>query len=57
MSSALAMENMRRLRLRASRASGSRIVNLTKPNFSFAANRFIRWRKKQPKPKPKFVHY
>jgi hypothetical protein len=45
------------LRLRASRASGSRIVNLTKPNFSFAANRFIRWRKKQPKPKPKFVHY
>jgi hypothetical protein len=41
-------------------ASVSRIVNLTKPDYSAAAKRFVRWRKKNWKPRkrrPKFVRY
>jgi hypothetical protein len=36
------------------KASASRTGNLTKPDFSFAAKRFLRWRKKQPKVRIKF---
>jgi hypothetical protein len=39
---------------KAQRASVSRIVNLTKPDFKRLARRFLRWRAKQPKPKPRF---
>jgi hypothetical protein len=34
-------------------ASVSRIVSLTKPDYSAAAKRFLRWRKKNRKVKPK----
>jgi hypothetical protein len=40
------------------RASVSRIVNLTEPDYSGPAKRFIRWRKKRRKPKKLvFVRY
>ena len=40
-------------------AAGKRLTyrGLTKPNYKFKALRFLRWRKKLPKPKPKFVRY
>jgi hypothetical protein len=42
--------NVRLLLFAAVKASASRIVNLTKPDFSHAAARFLRWRKKKWKP-------
>lgn len=42
---------MRCLLYVVARASASRIVNLVKPDFSFQAARFIKWRKKLKKPK------
>lgn len=43
---------------KVSLGSASRIVGLTKPNYSFAAKRFVRWRKKNWKPKkPKRSRY
>jgi hypothetical protein len=41
-----------------STASASRIISLAKPDFSHAAKRFLRWRKKNWKPKkPVRVRY
>ena len=39
------------LAVQVAKASASRIVNLVKADFFFAAARFMRWRKKLPKPK------
>jgi hypothetical protein len=33
------------------KASASRTVNLTKPDFKFAAARFVKWRRKKGFPK------
>jgi hypothetical protein len=38
-------------------ASASPTDGLVQPNFRFKAARFLRWRKKQPKKKTKFVRY
>ena len=47
------MGNVRREPLQAQPASVSRIVSLTKPDYSAAAKRFVRWRKKKRKIKSK----
>jgi hypothetical protein len=49
--------NVQTLPSKARRASVWRIVNLTKRDLSKLARRFLRWRAKQPKPKPRFVKY
>jgi hypothetical protein len=41
------MATVRRLPLRTQTASASRIVNLTKPDYSLKAKRFLRWRKRR----------
>jgi len=47
------MENVRYLPLSAVKASASRIVNLTKSDFSYMAKRFLRWRGRLPRRKIK----
>jgi hypothetical protein len=44
---------VRRVPLQAHRASVSRIVSLTKPDYSAAAKRFVRWRRKRLKSRKK----
>jgi hypothetical protein len=38
-------------------ASASPIDGLVSKTFRFKAERFLRWKRKQPKAKPKFVQY
>jgi ISXO2-like transposase domain len=54
---ALGIHDGQRADLAIKGAAGKRltIVKLTEPNFKRLARRFLRWRAKQPKPKPKFV--
>jgi hypothetical protein len=57
------MGNVRGVPSKMRLASVSRTVSLTKPDYSAAAKRFVRWRKKnwkRPRKKakrPKFVRY